>query len=571
MKPFFDYMQTSLGLEPLQALFGAVITSAILAFFLRHLWKNYDDARALYLSTQPLVDDELRLMQERHDTIEDEARIYNQTTANEIYNALAPEERLRHDKGYELHQRIEHFKENAYWETYQSFVQRALGGVRRITGEARDGVPETQLFSFQSYLLLLFLAIFYPVLFAVGNSVVSESLSLAGIELIKFKSLGHACLYLGLLITNGAISFVGGKLSVKSDYWFWGSLILILGISQTIIAPIFNDIAYIFATIVGFVILGYFTNFFASVTPIGGAVAVGFVGIAAMSMTTSGVFSFIATYPIAFAMFYILTKSLSSQVLRQKTLKAVVLAVSVISALLFAYFAAAIFTINKYAGADKQYLVLMPVFMGLLPLFNALLDWISLNITRLLTHKILADNHSLMRTIGFALLDLGLALAFVVVVSSVTLAGLASLGWIFDSPIVDLSNLMTGLGDPERLSEHHWVHAMVLSTLIPTLFHLGLVLYSFAMYWMTHWRREHIDNFFEPGVDRGKVFEYVLMRKAMVVVTVAVMGLGIWHSFGYLGAAGCWLWHWADGLLLIADPFYQTPGSVCLTPSGESV
>lgn len=222
MKPFFDYMQTSLGLEPLQALFGAVITSAILAFFLRHLWKNYDDARALYLSTQPLVDDELRLMQERHDTVEEEARVYNQATAVEVYNALAPDERLRHDKGYELHQRIENFKENTYWENYQRFVQRALSWARRITGEVKDGVPTTQLFTLQSYLLLLFLAIFYPVLFALGNSVVSESLTLAGIELIRFESRERAWLYLSLLSLNVVIGLLGGKLSDKSIYWYFG-------------------------------------------------------------------------------------------------------------------------------------------------------------------------------------------------------------------------------------------------------------------------------------------------------------------------------------------------------------
>jgi len=119
--------------------------------------------------------------------------------------------------------------------------------------------------------------------------------------------------------------------------------------------------------------------------------------------------------------------------------------------------------------------LLLPVFLVLLPLANAVLDWLSLAVTRGFLYAIGGHHHTGLVTLSLAGFDIVLALAFLFGIASLTtlplsLLNLAIVTW-GGLPLLDLQLLLDGLAlEPDAL-EFGWIHFMMLSTLIPTLIH----------------------------------------------------------------------------------------------------
>ena len=213
--------------------------------------------------------------------------------------------------------------------------------------------------------------------------------------------------------------------------------------------------------------------------------------------------------------------------------------------------------------------LLLLVLVGLLPLCNAVVDWLSLNITRHLTYKIIAETHSWLKNWFYVLVDAGLALVFVFLVTTTTVAGLSLIsGWV-GAPLLDFTQLMTSIQDKSRIWEHLWIHLMLFSTLIPTVFHLGLALYMSVIMVITHWQRDAFQRYLDaPHLkdpeNRNELFFYANFRWFFVVIIVVGLGFVFYGLSQYIGGAACVLWRYADGLLQFFNmPGYQSPAGSC--------
>lgn len=119
--------------------------------------------------------------------------------------------------------------------------------------------------------------------------------------------------------------------------------------------------------------------------------------------------------------------------------------------------------------------VVFLVFLAALPLLNAFWDWLSLGISRGLLSAIALGKQTGWHALGWALLDLGLAVVFLIAIVLTITAALAAYNKLAfaggHEAVIDLSVLFGGLREEPLNRSHYWVYAMFLSTLIPTFIH----------------------------------------------------------------------------------------------------
>ncbi|MEM1152355.1 MAG: hypothetical protein AAGI03_17715 [Pseudomonadota bacterium] len=115
----------------------------------------------------------------------------------------------------------------------------------------------------------------------------------------------------------------------------------------------------------------------------------------------------------------------------------------------------------------------MLVFYGVLPLVNAVFDFLSYAITLTLITYGLRKGVSAW---GLGLLDFGIALLLFFGLGVSLILALAGLAWIAGEPLFDLGGLLGRLYLDPR--DEWWVIAMVFSTLVPTGLHVLLTVFS---------------------------------------------------------------------------------------------
>ncbi len=132
------------------------------------------------------------------------------------------------------------------------------------------------------------------------------------------------------------------------------------------------------------------------------------------------------------------------------------------------------------------------IFIGILPLANGLLDWLSLGVTRRLLCFVVEEREdrsglwAVLRGQGsvlIGLVDLVIAVLFFFLMAMMTVTVLAlavrlhALGGVSE-PLFDTAALLAGLRDNPTSVEYWWVYAMLGTTLIPTVIHFGVVCYG---------------------------------------------------------------------------------------------
>ncbi len=125
------------------------------------------------------------------------------------------------------------------------------------------------------------------------------------------------------------------------------------------------------------------------------------------------------------------------------------------------------------------------MFLSLLPLANAPLDWLSLGLTRGLLRYGLARGGT-WRIVAISLVDIGLAAALMFPLAAITVAVVGLANWSALAgggaavlPIVaTLDALVAAPADPQ----FYWIYLMLFSTLVPSLLHVlgGLVSLALA-------------------------------------------------------------------------------------------
>jgi len=176
------------------------------------------------------------------------------------------------------------------------------------------------------------------------------------------------------------------------------------------------------------------------------------------------------------------------------------------------------------------------VGLVLLPLVNALFDWLSYGATIWLMRKGRRKGGGWPFLAGFA--DIGVALVLLAAVSVALVTVLGFLDMARGDQFIDVGVLLTGLRDAP--GQNWWVVAMVASTLVPTLVHLALAFVSSVTWvpvrvWDGVLKRLNLDHaapvtFAATLVFTALIFFYVLAPVGLIWGT----GYALWVFGGAL-------------------------------------
>lgn len=136
------------------------------------------------------------------------------------------------------------------------------------------------------------------------------------------------------------------------------------------------------------------------------------------------------------------------------------------------------------------------IFLLIIPLLNALLDFISLSISRYFSRKIVNDNN-IFWIIIHLLIDFLLAILFLLALAGILYYSIELFNTVVDKKLqINIGNMLYATVQNPFSIENAWISFMLLSTLLPTLLHLLLALVSIVLYVTksTDWFVMHIDK-----------------------------------------------------------------------------
>lgn len=144
------------------------------------------------------------------------------------------------------------------------------------------------------------------------------------------------------------------------------------------------------------------------------------------------------------------------------------------------------------------------LFLAVLPALNAVLDWVSLGVSRKLLGKLAGPGgHSPL----WLAIDLALAVAFFFLVSWIAIAGLGAAERLHAlggaSPVIDVSAILDGVRTNPASSDYAWIYLMIATTLLPTLVHAYFALGALSM-GGSPGEREELIRLFEAGRGDGQ-------------------------------------------------------------------
>jgi hypothetical protein len=162
------------------------------------------------------------------------------------------------------------------------------------------------------------------------------------------------------------------------------------------------------------------------------------------------------------------------------------IAVCLAIVLVVAIFLAPQFAANSKWLAASEMTFTMMLFLGVLPLCNALFDWLSVGTTRICLRQITANRHW---AVGLIVLDIVLGLVLTIGLITLVLKILQwmqAAGWGIDSKAMVVAFRANPL-DPQV----SWIAMLALTNMLPTLIHLAMSFWGLASSQM-RMPREHV-------------------------------------------------------------------------------
>jgi len=597
MNAFFQFLTATL--EPLEATVLALATAISLGWLGWYLWRCIHHYLAFYLHSPNLTEDELELMQ-LSEASDEKSR---QVARNKL-EELEPAKQQALADGFALHNQVTRLSHHQFQLIYKKLIQRTLCRLSLWFNERQlqpklHAMDVTQdlaapqinpafksnrqsytihwkrWFSLQSYLLLLLMAFTYPFLLALLNSYATNTIGLAGVNLQYFNDAMPMLWFAILLVISAffAMKWMNNLYGQASFFATWIWLGAFVAINFLITIPVYGDVAFAI-TMAALVIVAF------AVT-----ITVGFTG--------SGTFAF------AFA-----------HLLKHIELKSkyrVPLSIMAINTALLSYYIFMLFTLKEYGEDDKQHMLLLPVFLGILPLSNGLFDWLSFNITRLFAYKMLQKQRSALANLGLGSLIVSLAILFSLLATATILIVLTGVNHLYHTSIVDLSLFMTHLGNPAHNEQYYWMVAMLLTTLIPSVIHLLLIGFCGLITGIMRWKRNTIETLLtkslsvqnpvsqasvaptpveqtpveqtpaaqtllEHSQSRKNLLLYVQLRRGLLVLSSVILLAVLYALAGQTSGLLCHWWQYADSIAQLADnlfgnlsgeQWYKPATSVC--------
>jgi len=369
-------------------------------------------------------------------------------------------------------------------ERYQALLGSLLAGIDRFFGPVSDAVPGSRVdrwFGCQpwtaiSYERLLNLAFVYPaVLLIWGGSLRVEDIVVWTIFVLP----------LGVVVGYAAGLRVRQRLELVERIWLRSLLItftLVAAVAAVIGA--FTSLGRVAGAAAG--AGGVMVSIFVIVTVVFAVAVAGPVaGVVAIAMTIEiAVFVAVSvevgtvTYAAAAAaaatvaagsIFFlnVIRYKLAHQLVRF-WIGGTVLIITISIALLLSPIG------NSFDGVVTG-AVLILVFI---PLFNAPLDWLSLGVTRGLIRNIASGRHNSLSAFGWALIDIALALLFLIAVGVSSFFAWWLVNMISPDSVSSLEELREIVAGGHDMSIGIWL--MLASTLLPTFLHFLVALLAFV-------------------------------------------------------------------------------------------
>lgn len=148
------------------------------------------------------------------------------------------------------------------------------------------------------------------------------------------------------------------------------------------------------------------------------------------------------------------------------------------------------------SDADNEVMTSLFIFFGVLPLCNALFDYVSMGLTRWLLRQGATNVRS---AVLFGFIDL-IAAAIAFTALGCTLIGFIHLlNLVAVQPFFDFVPLFEGLKDPNRWREHILIYAMIFSTFVPTFIHFAIACFS-----LVAWTPNQLKDWILEGLTSGE-------------------------------------------------------------------
>ncbi len=208
------------------------------------------------------------------------------------------------------------------------------------------------------------------------------------------------------------------------------------------------------------------------------------------------------------------------------------------------------------------------IFLSLLPLLNAPLDWLSLGITRSLLYAIVDRVHSGYRAFLWAVFDGVLAFGFLLLLTLVMVVALSGINVLSASlngqQIINLRLIFDGLATDPLRPEFWWLYFILFSTLIPTMLHMLVASWSLFLWLPQHWldwstrawrvKQLQYDSFKFFGVwGYWTLFAPLVLLAPLLLLGLLWLILKDWGHGVYLGG---WLLTVMQNLAQTIDPSF---------------
>ena len=338
-------------------------------------------------------------------------------------------------------------RDNSPAEFYRSVMRRGLDWLdtRLSPHEAQKG-PAQKAWSYGLLNITMALAIVYPILAMMAQWLWGHAIDFGGQEMMA-ASPPQVRIFALVWFGSASICFFFSELSQSR----WSLLWLILAMGNFILGSIYADDFAVPRNVGGFavVFLGVFLG--AVAFAFAGAVAAAFAGAFAVAVAVVFVFAEVrSSNPMVVRLFY--------------------------CGVLLAILVMAIKMPDDFGAGQPNRAVFAMLTFGLLPLFNAVFDFLSAGLTRYLLRLGLEQKRAVWRAIldglGGIAIFFALGCSLITFVTFVTPAD--------GVPLVDLAQLFASLRTAP--GDYIWLMMKLFSTLLPTLVHLSLMLLTLALH-----------------------------------------------------------------------------------------
>ena len=379
-------------------------------------------------------------------------------------------------------------RDNSPAEFYRSVMRRGLDWLdtRLSPHEAQKG-PAQKAWSYGLLNITMVLALAYPILAMMVQWLWGHAIDFGGQEMIA-ASPPQVRIFAVVWLGSASIFYLFYMLSQSRWPWLW--LILAVGI---------------------FYFGSYFTDDFAVRRNVSGfAFAVAVAGAGAVAAAVTGAFAFAVAVAVAVAVAFSVAVAgaevrSSNPMVMRLFYCGVLLAILVIG----------IKMPDDFGADERNRAVFVMLTFGLLPLFNAVFDFLSAGLTRYLLRLGLEQKRAVWRAIldglGGIAIFFALGCSLITFVTFVTPAD--------GVPLVDLAQLFANLRTAP--GNYIWLMMTLFSTLLPTLVHLSLMLLTLALHYPAGWR-----NFVASLLESGAQSRQAALLSGVCIC--AMITLAVW-------------------------------------------